>query len=287
MPKGDDRPLLAPDTNLLAYETSRRMLHGIALETGYAIAVLPEVFIETERRVVIIAQQGLRRRLAHDRRYDNATKQRIAAAAGAATKAWLEEQLDQGGVYVRLTETLHQTWRSLSIMDHIPPGIVKSNLRTSPGDAMILAQAVAFDVTLLSTNNLNTIHHIDANKWAQQLTGSNRQLLYTPDEILDELSQDNENTLYAWTTAYGMRPPENDEAKCRDAYEAALNRVYGAGFESTSRRARWRYEHDATFMASLHSVRQRAGVAAAAASEARRQDMVSQAITKEGWTPQP
>ena len=261
MPKRDDRPLLAPDTNMLTNETSRRMLHGIATETGYAIAVLPEVFNETERRVVIIAEQSLRRRLAQDPRYDDATKQRIAAAAGAATKEWFEEQLDhQGGVYVRLTETLHQTWRSLRIMDHLPPGIVKSNLRTSRGDALILAQTVAFDVTLLSTNNLHTIHHAKANAWAKQMTGRNRQLVYTPDETLYELSQGDENTLYAWTIAYGMRPPNSAEAICRNAYEAALNRVYGAGFRNTSETARWHYELDPGFMASVHTARQREGI---------------------------
>ena len=288
MPKGNNPPLLAPDTYLLAYETSRRMLHGIAVETGYAIAVLPEVFIETERHIGRIAEQGLRQRLAQDSRYHDATKHRIADAAGAATKAWFEEQLDhQGGVYVRLTETPHQAWRSWRIMDNLPPGIVKSNLRSSTGDALIIAQAVAFDVTLLSTNNLHTIHHANANEWAQQTTRRNRPLIFTPDEMLAMLSQGSDDTLYAWTSAYGMRPPNSDEEICRNEYEAALNRVYGAGFESTSKRARWCYEHDAAFMSSLHTARQREGVAAAARSEARRQEMVLQAVTRAGWTPTP
>ena len=264
MPKGNNLPLLAPDTNLLACETSRRMLHGIALETGHAIAVLPEVFIETERHIVRIAEQGIRQRLAQDSRYDDATKQRITVAAGAATKACFEEQLDhQGGVYVRLTETLSQAWRSRLAALNIPPGIVKDNRLRISGDALILAQAVAFDVILISTNNLHTIHHAKANAWAQQTTRRNRQLIYTPDETLNELSQGSEDTLYAWTIAHGMRPPNSDEAICRDEYEAALNRVYGAGFRNTSEKARWHYELDPGFMASVHTARQHEGVDAA------------------------
>ena len=264
------------------------MLHGIALETGYAIAVLPEVFIETQRHVAEIAEQGCRQHLAQDSRYDDATKHRIAVAAGAATKAWFEEQLDhQGGVYVRLTETPHQAWRSWRIMDNLPPGIVKSNLRSSTGDALIIAQAVAFDVTLLSTNNLHTIHHANANEWAKKMTRRNKQLVYTPDETLDELSQDSDDTLYAWTIAYGMRPPGSAEAVCRNEYEAALNRVSVTGFGNTSMRARWHYEYDATFMASVHNASQREGVAAASLSEARRQDKVQRGMALAGWTPVP
>lgn len=286
MPRGDDRPLLAPDTNLLAYETSRRMLHGIAVATGHAIAVLPEVLIETQRRLTETAERGYLRRLAQDPRYNDAAKRRITAAAGDAAKAWFEEELDQGGVYVRLTETLHQAWRSRLIAFNMPPGIVQGNPEPITGDALILAQAVAFDVTLLSTSNLRTIHHAKANAWAQQLTRRNGPLIYTPDETLDELSQGSEDTLYAWTIAYGMRPPDSDESICRNEYEAALNRVYGANFRKTSEHARWHYKRDPNFMTSVRAARQRVGVAAAA-SEARRQDMVSQAITREGWTPQP
>ena len=261
MPRGDDRPLLAPDTNLLAYETSRRMLHGIAQTTGHAIAVLPEVLIETQRRLTETAERGYLRRLAQDPRYNDATKQSITTAAGAAANAWFEEELAASeSVYVRLTETLHQTWRSRLIAFNMPPGIVQGNPQPITGDALILAQAVAFDVTLLSTNNLHTIHHAKANAWAKQMTGRNRQLVYTPDETLDELSQGDEDTLYAWTTAYGMRPPNSDEAICRDAYEAALNRVYGAGFRNTSETARWHYELDPGFMASVHTARQHEGI---------------------------
>ena len=288
IPMGDDPPLLAPDTNLLAYETSRRMLYGIAVETGYAIAVLPEVFIETQRRVTETVEQSYLQRLAQDPRYHDATKQRIAAAAGSAAKDWFEEQLaSPGSIYVRLTESLHQTWRSRLIALKIPPGVVRSNLRSITGDPLILAQAVAFDVTLLSTNNLRTIHHANANEWAKKMTHRDRQLIYTSDETLDELSQGSDDTLYAWTIAYGMRPPNRDEGICRNEYEAALNRVYGASFRNTSETARWRYENDPRFMASVHTARQREGVAAAALSEAQRQDKVLKAATQEGWAPEP
>ena len=74
-----------------------------------------------------------------------------------------------------------------------------------------------------------------------------------------KLSQGSDDTLYAWTIAYGMRPPNRDEAICRNEYEAALNRVYGARFRNTSEKARWHYEHDPRFMASVHTARQREG----------------------------
>ena len=264
------------------------MLHGIALETGYAIAVLPEVFIETQRRVADIAARGCRQRLVQDPRYDVATKQTIATAAGSAASAWFEEETAYpGSVFVRLTESLQQAWRARLIADNLPPGLVQGNLGNSTGDALILAQAVVFDVTLLSTNNLRTIHHADANDWAKQMTRRNTQLVYTPDETLVELSQGSVETLYAWTIAYGMRPPGRDEAVCRKQYEAALNRVSGEGFGNTSMSAQWRYEHDATFMASVHNASHREGIDAASLSEARRQDKVQRGMAQAGWTPAP
>ena len=279
------KPLLAPDTNLLAYETGRRLLHGISIEVGYELAVLPEVYVEVRRRMSRIEESRWIDRLDRDPRFEDTAKQRIVeAAADGAGAAFDAELAAPDNAYLPLKETLSQGWQARRIAHNLPLGLVRNDLSSIEGDPLILAQAVIFGVALLSTNNLRTIDHNAVNEWASGQIGRNKRLVYSPDETLEELSEESRETRYRWTIAYGMRPSGGDEAVCRSEYEGCLDRLYGAGFQRTVGEARWEYETDAAFMGTLSAALEREGVEAATRSETRLAQGARDGAARAGWS---
>lgn len=82
-------PGFAVDTNLLAYPTSRRLLHGIALETGQRIFILPEVDKElSEGRN--LAQAEVERLSRRDLHLSHTLTESIEARLQSPAVRWLE-----------------------------------------------------------------------------------------------------------------------------------------------------------------------------------------------------
>ena len=282
------QPLFAPDTNMLTHETSRRMLHGIALETGFGVAVLPEVQIEMRRRLARLEENRWMQRLAADERYTDATKKRIVTAAGRAASEWFEsEMVAQDNAYVQLSETYKQGWVARRLADTLPQhGVVRKDTDTTQGDPLIVAQAVVHGVVLLSSNNLITIEHDVANEWAIRETSRTTQLIYSPDQTLEMLSQNTNSSLYMWTIAYGMRHQGVADSVYPREYMLGLQRLEGAGFHKTACLARWEYQNNvATFMQSVDLARQYLGDDRTALSETQRSAQVRNAAAEAGWSP--
>ena len=246
---------LALDTNLLAYPSSRRLLHGVALETGVSLVVLPEVYNETARRVGLIAGRHWEDELEADSRYADSDKQRIVDAAAEGAREWFEGELARDeSVFAPLRETLDQAWAARRIARNLPTDSIRRRDRLAEGDPLIIAQAITFDVALLSTSNLDTIHHERINEWASTL-GRNQRLLYLPDETLDGLAGDSRERIYEWTIAYGpCQADPTDENACRQDYEDAVQRLVGAGFAKSARQAQWDYEQDDRFMTRVREL---------------------------------
>ena len=255
---------LAPDTNLLAYETSRRMLLGVAQETGHALVVLPEVFRETRRRIAAVTTENWIDRLDPDDRFTDAQKASIVEGAAAGAVAGFEEAVQRpDNAFEAISGSLEETWAAHRIARNLPRGIVRNlGAGNMEGDPLVLAEAVVFDVTLLSTNNLNTIWHGPANEWAARVFARRTQLVYTPDETLSHLSGDSCHLRYAWSLAYMSRPfaAITDDLEERSLYEDALERLRGAGFLTTAAESRWLYEEDDDFQSSLRAAAGRSGV---------------------------
>ena len=246
---------LALDTNLLAYPSSRRLLHGVALDTGFALVVLPEVYNETRRRVGLVEGRRWGDDLEGDSRYSDSHKQRIVNAVVEGAKAWFEGELARDeSVFEQPHETPDQAWAARRIARNLPTDSIRGHDRLAEGDPLIIAQAIIFDVALLSTSNLDTIHHERINEWASTL-GRNQRLLYLPDETLDGLAGDNRERIYEWTIAYGpCQADPTDENACRQDYEDAVQRLVGAGFAKSARQAQWDYEQDDRFMTRVREL---------------------------------
>ena len=177
----------------------------MALETGTSLVELPEVYAQTPSRVGLIAESRWESELGrvHTMPTD-AGKQRIVDSAAEGARTWFKgEMAREEGAFVPLEETLDQAWAARRIARNLPAGSIRRNDQLAEVDPLIIGQAITFDVTLLSTNNLGTIRHEPINAWVTSTLGRNRHLLYVPDETLQELSNCDREQTYEWTIAYG------------------------------------------------------------------------------------
>jgi len=284
----DGTATLALDTNLLAYSSSRRLLHGVALETGTSLVVLPEVYAQTLSRVGLIAESRWESELEEDARFADADKQRIVDAAAEGARAWFKgEMAREEGAFVPLEETLDQAWAARRIARNLPAGSIRRNDRLAEGDPLIIGQAITFDVTLLSTNNLRTIRHEPINAWVTSTLGRNQRLLYLPDETLQELSNCDRQQTYEWTIAYGAWPMQldvEDESAVRESYEGAIERIAGAGFADTASEAQWDYEQDARFIARARMLLNLDEARSVNETERRLRERVLDNVMDAGWS---
>ena len=276
---------LALDTNLLAYPSSRRLLHGVALDTGVALVVLPEVYNETWRRVGLIEASHWEDDLEEDSRYSDSHKQRIVDAVVEGAREWFEGELARDeSVFEPLHETLDQAWAARRIVRNLPADSIRGHDRLAEGDPLIIAQAIVFDVALLSTNNLSTIHHERINEWASA-RGRNQPLLHLPDETLESLAGESRDKTYEWTIAHGpWQADSTDENTCRQDYEAAVQRLDGAGFAKSARQAQWDYEQDDRFMTRVRALSGSDHARTAQEAELRLRTRVMDSAIDAGWS---
>ena len=155
----------ALDTQLLAYETPRRLLHGIAAEIDAGIIVLPEVKREVGERLKTNEQGRWIEQLLDDRRYSDEQRERIVREAGAAAGEWFADELARtDNRWAAQDETLREAWEARLIARNLPVGVVKRSGLEPEGDRLIVAQAAVYGVRLLTTNNLKTINHKTSQK---------------------------------------------------------------------------------------------------------------------------
>ena len=294
----------ALDTQLLAYETPRRLLHGIAAEIDAGIIVLPEVKREVGERLKTNEQGRWIEQLLDDRRYSDEQRERIVREAGAAAGEWFADELARtDNRWAAQDETLREAWEARLIARNLPVGVVKRSGLEPEGDRLIVAQAAVYGVRLLTTNNLKTINHKEANAWFAQTVGANHNVVQTPDETLDELSGGSHTRIFQWTLAYAehwsAERIRRGEHVLRETYEDALERLKGAGFEQSLYAEHWsaerirRGEHvlretyedepDGGFAQSLREALERKAQTTARAPEERRRATIGKAAQRAGW----
>ena len=277
---------VAPDTNLLAYGASRRLLHGMALDSQCTLVVLPEVAVESTRRIAAYVEDMWVRQLMDRHDLPRDARVRIAGAAGAGAREWFENDLlAGGGCFEAAVETFDLAWEARKIAVNLPPGALRgSHPDRAAGDPLIIGQALAFDVDLLSTNNFRTMHHPTLNDWAAGL-GRDRPLLYTPDESVAQMQALAEHTPYEWSLAYGpWRIDEADEDASRAAFEDSIGRIKGAGFINMAQEIQWEYEGDDGFWSRAQALLRSSRSQAALATEDRMRERVIASATAAGWS---
>ena len=282
---------IALDTNLIAWETPRRLLHGIADERGLEITILPEVHDEAARWLVEEEEETWVDRIGEDSSYTVAQREQIVNAASKAAAQWFKEELDRTDTPWRRQEaTFEQAVKARRIARNLPTGVVKRGGIVARGDRLVIAQAAIHGVTVLATNNLKSIDHERANNWFTDTLRVNHAVVLTPDDCVAELADGNMKTTYQWTIAYGERwAPrvlQADEDTIRKAYEKCLDRLTGAGFEETAKQARWEYENEARqqFLQNLYKALTQPSSRLAQKAEQRRIEQIQRAAKEAGWS---
>ena len=167
--KGNCRMILAPDTNLLLYPTPRTLLHAIAIEQGHEILVLPEVYDEVMRGIRITQAEKAQDIFKGLSNLGSDRESEIAERMIASAQDWFTSELEhEDTAYRRAEQTWQQAANAARIVRALPSGIAAPMPEPPSGDPLILAQALVHEATLLSTNNLNTIDHEQANAWARK-----------------------------------------------------------------------------------------------------------------------
>ena len=195
---------VAPDTNLLAYGASRRLLHGMALDSQCTLVVLPEVAVVSARRIAAYVEDMWVRQLMDRHDLPRDARVRIAGAAGAGAREWFENDLlAGGGCFEAAVETFDLAWEARKIAVNLPPGALRGSHPDRAAETRSSSDKPwRLTWTWLSTNNFRTMHHPTLNDWAAGL-GRDRPLLYTPDESVAQMQALAEHTPYEWSLAYG------------------------------------------------------------------------------------
>ena len=281
---------IALDTNLIAWETPRRLLHGISKETDLSVTVLPQVHEEAAKWLVENEKDLWVERVGEDDAYTGTQREQIVERASEAVREWFEEELKRTETPWSLQgETFEQGVNARRIARNLPVGVVRRGPIEATGDRLVVAQAAVHGVTLLATNDLKSIHHESANDWFKNTLRVNHAVVRTPDECLKDLSNGDEKTIYQWTLAYGERWTatvlQAGEEAIREAYEECLGRLRGAGFVKTSGRARWHYENepDGGFIESLNEALTQPSSRLPHRAERRRVEHIHRAAKEAGW----
>ena len=248
---------IALDTNLIAWETPRRLLHGISKETDLSVTVLPQVHEEAAKWLVENEKDLWVERVGEDDAYTGTQREQIVERASEAVREWFEEELKRTETPWSLQgETFEQGVNARRIARNLPVGVVRRGPIEATGDRLVVAQAAVHGVTLLATNDLKSIHHESANDWFKNTLRVNHAVVRTPDECLKDLSNGDEKTIYQWTLAYGERWTatvlQAGEEAIREAYEECLGRLRGGRLRKDIRkgpvalreRTRWRVHRE-------------------------------------------
>lgn len=240
--------LLAPDTNLLLYPTPRTLLHAIAIEQGHEILVLPEVYDEVMRGIRLTQAEKAQDIFEGLSNLGPDQQSEIAERMIASAQDWFTSELEhEETAYRRAVQTWQQAANAARMVRALPSGIVAPMPEPPSGDPLILAQALIHEATLLSTNNLNTIDHEQANAWARKVLGENRDFILSPDLTLQRLSGDSHQKVGAWVLSHVTRTHELPMRKRRGAFWSTADALHGAGFVETARQLRWMEKTSADF----------------------------------------
>ncbi|MDE0271937.1 MAG: hypothetical protein OXH92_18460 [Bryobacterales bacterium] len=240
--------LLAPDTNLLLHPTPRTLLHAVAIEQGHEILVLPEVYDEVMRGIRLTQAEKAQDIFKGLSNLGPDQQSEIAERMIASAQDWFTSELDhEETAYRRTAQTWQQAANAARMVRALPSGIAAPMPEPPSGDPLILAQALIHEATLLSTNNLNTIDHEQANAWARKVLGENRDFILSPDLTLQRLSGDSHQKVGAWVLSHVTRTHELPMRKRRGALWNTADALHGAGFIETARRLRWMEKTSADF----------------------------------------
>ncbi len=233
----------ALDTNLLRNPTPRRFLHGIALETERRVVVLPEVrneLVGDHHQLAIAEFERWERRAKRQGINSSSLKRRILDTVRPVTIDWYKDTLlHPASVF---DEALLDDMGKTQVNDIIrgfPPEVFTDDTTvfTDSGDPVIVAQAIQLGIELLGSNNLSTISHEKLNAWLAR-KGMNRPLIYTPSEIVNELADQNTETVYQWVMAHAMNHIYEDESDNKKEFRRALDVLAASGFRRTDKRKR-------------------------------------------------
>ena len=280
---------LALDTNLISHRTPRELLHGVAIEREFPLVVLPEVLEETLVRVRKVEERRVDRLLAEDARWNDERMEEFRTAAGrAALDWWLEEIEHSETAYVRVEETVSDARAARRIASNLPSGIVERAPPEPEGDALIIAQAIVYGAHLLSTNNLQSIDHENANRWARSMTQSEGELIQAPDNTLRSLADGDRTQICRWAIGYGgANRMQGGESRWRRDCDRMVSALKGAGFDRTSGWLSWalRTSQEPSVLIKEALRATQAPGRLAWASEQRRYSKVRGAMMELGWHP--
>ncbi len=246
----------ALDTNLLRNPTPRRFLHGIALETERRVVVLPEVrneLIGDHHQLAIAEFERWERRARRQGVSSSSLKKRILDTVRPATIDWYKNTLlHPTSVFDEALLDDAGMTQVNNIIKGFPPEVFMEDTTvfTDSGDPVIVAQAIQLGIELLGSNNLSTISHEKLNAWLAR-KGMNRPLIYTPSETVNELADQNIETLYQWVMAHAMNHIHEDESDNKKEFRRALDVLAASGFRGTNKRKR---ESDPSFKTIVFEV---------------------------------
>ena len=250
----------AVDTNLLLHPTPRRLLHGLALESGHSLLILPEVHKEVSRNIANSDLGKWRRR--EGQLVSAAVRERAGKQIRETVERWYAGELERSDTAFTKVEPVDEgaSQQIRDIIQEMPfEAFRKAVVDDIAGDPTIVAEAIFYDIDLLSSNNLESIAHDVINTWLRTDKGWNRSLLFEPNETIRELAHDDAKVAYLWFLAHTMNGVHEREDQNHLMFRNALQATKRSGFVEQSASGfhtiLWRieryYERDQRFQENL------------------------------------
>ena len=186
---------LAFDTNLLSRSTQRRLMATWMESAGMKVVVVPQVMAELcAPNIVDMSAKAQRINARHRARWEDAVRAEDAPYALVELDA--EQQEAVAEIVARFTL---RCFPSLNTVDEIG----------RHADAKVLAQALAFGVDYVLTNNMKSIDHHEVNDLVAKTMGRNFGLVVTADNALLQAHRGGEASRELLTVAFASIWPDS------------------------------------------------------------------------------
>jgi len=219
----------AVDTNLLMFPATRRLLSGIAYATNETIGILPQVNRELIGNKNLAKAEGYRwkRKLKSEGMVSVKTEAAYGTMVQETVKRWFDEHLTKQSIFeiLEIAESCRDEIEQIA--DSLPSNAFHG--ASTEGDQMLIAEAVYLNIPLLGSRDTNTMTHSEVNRWARQ-RGYNRDLIYSPSELVDELSHQQIEDVYQWAIAFNSNRTDLHSVQNEEAFMRTLAHIGRAGF---------------------------------------------------------
>ena len=256
---------IAFDTNRITHSTPRRFFGSMLEAQGQSSLVLPRVWEEMQRTVVLAERRYwknvLRNELAQGRGYSDETEARVFRAVGHAALEWLIQERSRNDSAMKVLAPSEQEREEAErIAESLPDDCFPARaLADTENDRRVIAEAVVHGMRGVITDNMASVDHMRVNAWAdaEGLTKSKSEFVMSSGPAMRALTEDLEGSRRMYHWAVGACLPTTPSTSDRRLIESFAQQMSASGLSFAGQRVLHEMASDRKFGQTIEEIRER------------------------------